>query len=137
MKEPTIQELLAADVTGNAATINPDFAPEVKETKRANELRSSTTEPDAVQPQQDVYSINKELAPEPVMKGKKFTLELNPFEYDQARRAAAAVNEDVKDWLMAQLTAKLTTNIGRSKIFGPTGASTNKVTGPSVGVSWE
>ena len=128
MKEPTIEELMAADVTGNAKAINPDFAAEVKEEKEAV---------DQPQQVQDVYSINKELAPEPVMKGKKFTLELNPFEYDQARRAAAAVNEDVKDWLMAQLTAKLTTNIGRSKIFGPTGASTNKVTGPSKGVSWE
>ena len=133
MKEPTIEELMAADVTGNAekftdaaslhsTTGKPTAAPGVKE------------EPDA-QPAA-VYSIHKDVTPKPSRKGKKFNLELTAFEYDQAKRAADAVGVEVKEWLLSQVTAQLTSNIGRAKIFGPTGTTTSKVTGPSVGVAW-
>lgn len=141
MKEPTIEELMAADVTGNAekftdaaslhsTTGKPTAASEVTD-KSATLVKE---EPDA-QPA-DVYSIHKDVTPKPSRKGKKFNLELTAFEYDQAKRAADAVGVEVKEWLLSQVTAQLTSNIGRAKIFGPTGTTTSKVTGPSVGVAW-
>lgn len=116
-REPTMQEILAAEVTGKFSD-TPAPAPQ----------------PEVLQPPADVVKL---LSEKPSAKPKKITLTLSPDEWAQAVRSAAAVDLEPKEWLANNINAMLSTGIGKPKIHGPSGSSFGKVTGPSSSVEWK
>ena len=129
MKEPSIEQLMAADVTGNA----PIGAKPV--TKAVKSPATSTKEQTN---QSDTYSLNKEIEEkiQQVEKGKSFTIKLTTQELAQAIRSAEANNMTAKNWLQEQVSSMLVSDIGKPKVVGPSGASTKRITGPSNTTRW-
>ena len=126
-----MQEILAANVMDDKpALITPN--PEVIQPK------PEAASADNQEHVNDVYRLNQQAEEQikKVEKGKKFTIELDPFELAQAMRAAEALGISVKEWLTSQITEKLTSNIGRAKIYGTSSSNVGKVTAPSSGVPW-
>ena len=103
MKEPTLEEIMAADV--NKRPSNPE--------------------------QQQIEQKIEQVKP------KKITLTLEPYEWDIAQRNAKACGLDPKDWLLRNIHELLTDRVGKARITGPSGATHNKVTGPSPKVAWK